>query len=154
MSIRRHLVGRALRNRLLDLPQGPREWVFTGAESLTRALQESGFQPAAEDQPRLARRGRIEQGRLYLETGPEVRIEDELALAPLTIDALAEDESGRLIDPHGGREHLDEGLLRHPSPLFGHDILNLLRVALAGAELRQWGFRLAHGTHGLMKRMA
>ena len=154
MTIRRYLVGKAVRNRLLDLPEGPRDWVFTGADSLTQALEQSGFAPGPGDRVRIARRGRLEENRLRIEETPEARIEDELALADLGIHALAMDENGHLIDPFGGEEQLQEGLLRHASPWFAHQPAQVLSLAVTGAELARWGFHVAHGTYGLLKRMA
>ncbi len=154
MTIRRYLVGKAVRNRLLDLPEGPRDWVFTGADSLPQALGQSGFTPAPGDRVWLARRGRLEENTLRIEETPEAGIEDELALADLGIHALAMDENGHLIDPFGGEEQLQEGLLRHASPWFAHQPAHVLSLAVTGAELARWGFHVAHGTYGLLKRMA
>ena len=154
MTIRRYLVGKAVRNRLLDLPEGPRDWVFTGAGSLAQALGQSGFTPGPEDRVRIARRGTAVDGVLHIEETPDATIEDELALADLGIHALAMDENGHLIDPFGGEEQLRDGLLRHASPWFAHQPAHVLSLAVTGAELARWGFHVAHGTYGLLKRMA
>jgi tRNA nucleotidyltransferase (CCA-adding enzyme) len=86
--------------------------------------------------------------------GPDVTLEQDLRRRDLTINALALDETGQLIDVCNGREDLDEGLLRHISPAFVEDPVRLLRVARFAAKLGQWGFRVAHGTYGLMKKLA
>jgi tRNA nucleotidyltransferase (CCA-adding enzyme) len=86
--------------------------------------------------------------------GPDVTLEQDLRRRDLTINALALDETGELIDPYHGREDLDEGLLRHITPAFTEDPVRLLRTARFAAKLGQWGFRVAHGTYGLMKKMA
>jgi tRNA nucleotidyltransferase (CCA-adding enzyme) len=51
-------------------------------------------------------------------TGPEVSLADDLARRDLTVNAMAEDRSGELIDPFGGREDLAENVLRHVSDAF------------------------------------
>ncbi len=87
-------------------------------------------------------------------SGPDVTLEQDLLRRDLTINALALNPAGQLIDVCNGREDLDEGLLRHISPAFVEDPVRLLRIARFAAKLGQWGFRVAHGTHGLMKKMA
>jgi tRNA nucleotidyltransferase (CCA-adding enzyme) len=89
-----------------------------------------------------------------VETGPGVTLEEDLARRDLTVNAMAKDEQGRLIDPHGGRADLAEGVLRHVTPAFVEDPVRLLRIARFAARLGRWGFRVSHGTFGLMKRMA
>jgi len=93
----------------------------------------------------------------YSETDPEDALsclKDELAHRDLSIHAMAMDDAGNLIDPYGGQQDLEEGLLRHTSPAFTSKQENILSTAVAGAELSHWGFRIAHGTYGLLKKMA
>jgi tRNA nucleotidyltransferase (CCA-adding enzyme) len=89
-----------------------------------------------------------------VESGPEITLEQDLRRRDLTINALAMDEAGNLIDICHGREDLDKGVLRHITPAFSEDPVRLLRIARFAAKLGQWGFRVAHGTHKLMKQMA
>ncbi len=161
-----YLVGGALRDRLLNLPVRDRDWVVTGA-TRDRMLA-LGFRavdaefpvfihPDTGDEYALARR-ETKTGPGYkgftVEAGPEVSLEEDLIRRDLTINALAEDESGLLIDPFGGRDDLDDGVLRHISPAFVEDPVRLLRVARFAARLGRWGFRVAHGTHKLLQRVA
>jgi len=160
------LVGGAVRDELLDLPVKERDWVVTGAtekEMLDRGFEQLDARfpvfrhPATGDEYALARRER-KSGPGYkgfeVYAGPDVTLEEDLVRRDLTINALARDEAGRLSDLFGGLEDLDAGLLRHVSPAFTEDPVRLLRVARFAAKLGRWGFRVAHGTQGLLRRMA
>ena len=161
-----YLVGGAVRDRLLGLPIAERDWVVVGARP--EQMLAAGYRRADEDFPvflhpqtgeehALARR-EIKTGPGYkgfaVDAGPDVTLEEDLVRRDLTINAMAEDASGTLIDPYGGRSDLDAGLLRHVTPAFVEDPVRLLRVARFAARLGQWGFRIAHDTHGLMRLMA
>lgn len=89
-----------------------------------------------------------------VEYGPEISLERDLLRRDLTINAMAMDEMGHLIDICGGREDLDNGLLRHITTAFTEDPVRLLRIARFAAKLSRWGFRVAHETHALMKKMS
>ncbi len=160
-----YLVGGAVRDRLLGLPVVDRDWVVVGATPAYMLAQ--GFQPLPGDFPvfrhpetgeeyALARR-ETKTGRGYhgfsVETGPDVTLEEDLSRRDLTINAMAEDEQGVIIDPFHGREDLDQGLLRHVSSAWVEDPVRILRIARFAARFDPWGFRVAHGTHGLMKQM-
>ena len=164
--MRIYLVGGAVRDRLLGLPVRDRDWVVVGATEAEMLQQ--GFRRADSDFPvflhpqsgeeyALARR-ETKTGPGYrgfsIEAGPEITLEQDLIRRDLTINAIAEDEAGNLIDPFAGQQDLDAGVLRHVSPAFVEDPLRLLRVARLAARLGRWGFRLSHTTHGLMQRMA
>ena len=161
-----YLVGGAVRDELLDLPVSERDWVVVGASP--EQMQEQGYRrldaafpvflhPESGDEYALARTER-KTGPGYkgfeVEAGPEITLEQDLLRRDLTINALARDEAGNLVDVCNGREDLDEGLLRHITPAFSEDPVRLLRVARFAAKLGCWGFRVAHGTHALMKKMA
>ncbi len=160
------LVDGAVRDELLDLPVKERDWVVTGATE--KEMLDRGFErldarfpvfrhPVTGDEYALARRER-KTGPGYkgfeVYAGPDVTLEEDLVRRDLTINALARDEAGRLIDLFGGLEDLDAGLLRHLSPAFTEDPVRLLRIARFAARLGRWGFRVAHGTQGLLRRMA
>src|SRR4029077_18395943 len=81
---------------------------------------------------------------------PEVTLEADLARRDLTINAMARDDAGRLIDPHGGEGDLRAGLLRHVSPAFVEDPLRVLRVARFAAR---FGFAVAPETARLMREL-
>jgi tRNA nucleotidyltransferase (CCA-adding enzyme) len=163
--MRTYLVGGAVRDALLGLPVTERDWVVVGATA--DQMLALGFRPVPGDFPvflhphsgeeyALARR-ETKTGPGYrgfrVETGPDVTLEEDLARRDLTINAMAQDEHGALLDPFGGRDDLDAGLLRHVTPAFAEDPVRLLRVARFAAKLGQWGFRLAHGTHRLLRSM-
>jgi tRNA nucleotidyltransferase (CCA-adding enzyme) len=161
-----YLVGGAVRDELLGLPVHERDWVVVGATP--RQMGELGYRqvdaafpvflhPETGEEYALARTER-KTGPGYkgfaVDAGPDVTLAQDLLRRDLTINALARDESGNLVDVCGGREDLDQGLLRHITPAFVEDPVRLLRVARFAAKLGQWGFRVAHGTHGLMRQMA
>ncbi len=161
-----YLVGGAVRDRLLGLPGSDRDYVVTGAtpEQMT-AL---GYKPVGRDFPvflhpqthaeyALARterkHGRGHQGFVF-HTGAEISIEDDLIRRDLTINAIAEDSDGRLIDPYNGRADLEQRILRHVSPAFAEDPLRVLRVARFAARLAPFGFQIAAETMALMRQIS
>jgi tRNA nucleotidyltransferase (CCA-adding enzyme) len=161
-----YLVGGAVRDKLLGVPIGDLDYVVVGATE--RQMLDQGFRrldaafpvflhPESGDEYALARRER-KTGPGYkgfaVDAGPDVTLEQDLARRDLTINALALDESGNLIDPFGGKMDLEQGLLRHITPAFSEDPVRLLRAARFAAKLGRWGFRPAHETHALLKRMA
>jgi tRNA nucleotidyltransferase (CCA-adding enzyme) len=81
---------------------------------------------------------------------PEVTLEDDLARRDLTINAMARDDDGRLIDPYGGERDLRAGVLRHVSVAFAEDPLRVLRV---GRFAARFGFQVAPETEGLMREI-
>jgi tRNA nucleotidyltransferase (CCA-adding enzyme) len=160
-----YLVGGAVRDELLGLAVAERDWVVVGAD--TAAMRAKGFVPADRDFPvflhpetgeeyALARR-EVKSGEGYrgfdVYAGPDVTLEEDLRRRDLTINAMARDERGLVIDPYGGRDDLDAGLLRHVSPAFVEDPLRVLRVARFAARLGRHGFHVAHATHRLMRDM-
>jgi tRNA nucleotidyltransferase (CCA-adding enzyme) len=160
-----YLVGGAVRDRLLGYPCSERDWVVVGAtpDEMIRA----GFRPVGRDFPvflhpetgeeyALARTER-KSGRGYhgftFHTDPGVTLEEDLARRDLTINAIAEDEDGTLIDPYRGREDIERRLLRHVSPAFAEDPLRVLRIARFAARYHHLGFRVAEETTALMRMM-
>src|SRR5207249_9346772 len=79
---------------------------------------------------------------------PDVSLEADLQRRDLTINAMARDESGNLIDPYQGQRDLGRKTLRHVSPAFAEDPLRVLRVARFAAR---FGFRVAEETLALMR---
>ena len=160
--MKKYVVGGAVRDELLGLAVADRDWVVVGATPEDMARQ--GFRPVGKDFPvflhpetheeyALARTER-KSGRGYrgftVYSAPDVTLEDDLARRDLTINAMARDEAGRLIDPYGGEKDLREGVLRHVSEAFEEDPVRILRVARFVARL---GFRIAPETQQLMRRM-
>lgn len=164
--MRVYLVGGAVRDQLLGLPVKERDWVVVGTtpeEMLARGFRRADAEfpvflhPESGEEYALART-EVKTGPGYkgfrVDAGPEVVLEQDLLRRDLTINALARDESGEIIDPWGGRKDLEGGLLRHITPAFCEDPVRLLRVARFAAKLGQRGFRVAHATHALMREMA
>ncbi len=160
-----YLVGGAVRDRLLKLPVDERDWVVVG--STPGALRAAGFRqvdpefpvfrhPETGEEYALARREtKVAKGYrgFEVDVAPDVTLKEDLARRDLTINAMALDDQGRLIDPYGGREDLEQGLLRHVTPAFVEDPVRLLRIARFAARFGPFGFRVAHSTHRLMKAM-
>ncbi|TVS11881.1 MAG: multifunctional CCA addition/repair protein [Wenzhouxiangella sp.] len=134
-------VGGSVRDRLLGLEPGDRDWVVVG--SSPEEMIARGFRPVGRDFPvflhprsgeeyALARTER-KQGRGYhgfvFHTGPEVTLEADLARRDLTINAMALTGDDRLIDPYNGRIDLELGVLRHVSDAFREDPVRILRLA-------------------------
>ncbi len=160
-----YLVGGAVRDKLLGLPVTERDWVVVGATP--EEMIELGFIPVGKDFPvflhpetkeeyALARTER-KTGHGYkgfaFHASPDVTLEQDLHRRDLTINAMAEDEDGTLIDPCGGQDDLQIGMLRHISPAFAEDPVRILRVARFAARFAPYGFRVAHGTNALMRKM-
>lgn len=160
-----YLVGGAIRDRLLGLPVYDRDWVVTG--STPEEMEALGFKAVGRDFPvflhpetheeyALARSERkIGPGYhgFRFHASPEVGIEDDLRRRDLTINAMAEDEDGHLIDPFGGRRDLERRLLRHVSPAFAEDPVRILRLARFAARFATMGFTIAPETREIMHRM-
>jgi tRNA nucleotidyltransferase (CCA-adding enzyme) len=157
-----YVVGGAVRDELLGLPVADRDWVVVGAtvEDMIRL----GYKPVGKDFPvflhprtqeeyALARTER-KSGRGYkgftVYAAPEVTLEEDLRRRDLSINAMARDEHGALIDPFGGARDLAAGVLRHVSEAFAEDPLRILRVARFAAR---YGFRVADETMALMRGM-
>jgi tRNA nucleotidyltransferase (CCA-adding enzyme) len=86
-----------------------------------------------------------------LHSGPDVTLEEDLRRRDLTINAMARDESGGLVDPYGGRADLQAGILRHVSAAFAEDPVRVLRVARFAARFDS--FSVAPETMALMRQM-
>ena len=160
-----YLVGGAVRDRLLGLEVKDRDYVVVGATP--EEMVANGFRPVGADFPvflhpetkeeyALARTER-KTGRGYkgftVYTAPDVTLEDDLQRRDLTINAMAEAADGTLIDLFGGAEDLRNGVLRHVSAAFAEDPVRILRVARFAARFARWGFKVAHDTNTLMRRM-
>ncbi len=159
------LVGGAVRDRLLGLPVKDNDWVVTGATP--EIMLKTGFKPVGKDFPvflhpktgeeyALARTER-KSGKGYhgfhFYAAEDVTLEDDLQRRDLTINALAEDENGNLIDTVGGEKDLKLRLLRHVSPAFAEDPVRILRIARFLARFSSLGFSIADETMQLMKTM-
>ena len=157
------LVGGAIRDKLLDFPSNEKDWVVVG--STPEEMINLGYRPVGQDFPvfihgqtgeeyALARTER-KSGRGYkgftFYASSEVTLEQDLVRRDLTINAMAEDSEGNLIDPHGGQRDLKAKVLRHVSDAFVEDPLRVLRVARFAARYHHLGFKIAAETQQLMK---
>ncbi|EJL6366763.1 multifunctional CCA addition/repair protein [Vibrio cholerae] len=161
-----YLVGGAVRDQLLQLPVYDRDWVVVG--SSPQAMLAAGFQAVGKDFPVFLHPNSKEEhalARTERKTGvgytgfachyaPDVTLEDDLLRRDLTINAMAQDNSGQLIDPYGGQRDLAAKVLRHVSPAFMEDPLRVLRVARFAAKLHHLGFTVAEETMQLMAKIA
>ncbi|MHA6999815.1 multifunctional CCA addition/repair protein [Aeromonas schubertii] len=163
--MRVYLVGGAVRDRLLGLPQGDRDHVVVGAtvqQMLDLGYQQVGrdfpvfLHPRTQEEYALARTER-KQGHGYTgfvcHAAPDVTLEQDLLRRDLTINAIAEDDDGTLVDPYHGQRDLALRVLRHVSPAFGEDPLRVLRVARFAARFHAQGFTIAPETLALMRQM-
>jgi tRNA nucleotidyltransferase (CCA-adding enzyme) len=161
--MKRYLVGGAVRDALLGLPIGDRDWVVVGADP--DELRAAGYIAVGRDFPVFLDPETREEhalARTERKTAPGyhgfvfhadrgVTLEDDLLRRDLTINAIAEDEDGTVIDPHGGRRDLADKVLRHVSPAFAEDPVRILRVARFAARFGD--FRVAPETEALMRAM-
>ncbi len=162
-----YLVGGAVRDRLLGLDAGDRDWVVVGATQ--QEMEARGFKAVGRDFPvflhphtgeehALARTER-KSGRGYrgfvVDADPSVTLEQDLQRRDFTINAIACDEdSGTLVDPWGGTRDLQARVLRHVGPAFVEDPLRVLRAARFMARFAPLGFTLAPETAALMREIA
>lgn len=164
-NLKIYLVGGAVRDDLLGLPVKERDWVVVGATPAD--LLARGFQPIGKDFPvflhpqtreeyALARTERKTAPGYHgftVRTGTEVALEDDLLRRDLTINAMARDTQGHLIDPYHGQRDLAARWLRHVSPAFAEDPVRILRVARFSARYVSLGFQIAPETLTLMRDM-
>ncbi len=160
-----YLVGGAVRDKLLGIEPRDRDWVVIGAspeQMIAMGYQSVGkdfpvfLHPETKEEYALARTERKTAPGYHgftFHAAPDVTLEEDLRRRDLTINAMAEDSEGNIIDPFGGREDLEHGRLRHVSNAFSEDPVRILRIARYAARYAKWGFRVAHGTHALMKKM-
>lgn len=158
-----YLVGGAVRDELLGRPAGDRDWVVVGATPIE--MLDAGFVPVGRDFPvflhpqtheeyALARTERKTAPGYHgfaFHAAPEVTLEDDLARRDLTINAMAREEDGTLVDPYGGQRDLAERVLRHVSPAFAEDPVRILRLARFAARFDD--FSIAPQTMQLMREM-
>jgi tRNA nucleotidyltransferase (CCA-adding enzyme) len=160
-----YLVGGAVRDQLLGYPIKERDYVVVGAspeEMLKQGFRLIGkdfpvfLHPKTHDEYALARTERkIGPGYKGFScyAAPDVTLEDDLLRRDLTINAMAQNSSGHIIDPFQGQKDIDNKMLRHVSPAFSEDPVRILRVARFMARFSPLGFRVAKETMELMKAM-
>ncbi len=157
-----YLVGGAVRDELLGYPVSERDWVVVGArpqDLLDLGYQQVGkdfpvfLHPKSKDEYALARTER-KQGHGYtgfaVDCDPSVTLEEDLLRRDLTVNAMARDTGGGIIDPYGGQRDLAARVLRHVSDAFVEDPLRVLRTARFAARYAHLGFSVAPETIALM----
>jgi tRNA nucleotidyltransferase (CCA-adding enzyme) len=160
-----YLVGGAVRDQLLNIKPLERDWVVVGScpeEILKKGFKQVGkdfpvfLHPKTKEEYALARTER-KQGRGYYgfvcNASAEVTLEEDLMRRDLTINAIAQDEKGNLIDPFRGVEDLNNRILRHVSPAFVEDPVRVLRLARFAARFHSLGFTVAEETRTLIYSM-
>ena len=160
-----YLVGGAVRDQLLDYPHNEKDWVVVGAtpdDMIARGYQQVGkdfpvfLHPETKEEYALARTERkTAPGYKGFEVHADVDVtlEDDLMRRDLTINAIARDENGNIIDPFNGTQDVHDRILRHESPAFSEDPVRILRVARFAARYLHLGFNVADETMQLMKDM-
>lgn len=164
-SIKTYLVGGAVRDELLGYPFHEKDWVVVGAtiaDMVTAGYQQVGkdfpvfLHPETKEEHALARTERKTAAGykgFEVHASPDVTLEDDLIRRDLTINAIAKDENGELIDPHNGVDDINNKILRHVSSAFAEDPVRILRVARFFARYAHLGFSIAESTMRLMKEM-
>lgn len=162
MSVQIYCVGGAVRDRLLGLPVKDHDWVVVG--STPEAMVAQGYQPVGRDFPvflhpktheeyalaRTERKTSVGYKGFAVYAAADVTLEQDLQRRDFTINAIAEDDKGNLIDLHGGQNDLRAGILRHVSGAFNEDPVRILRAARFSAR---FGFTIAPETLTLMREM-
>jgi len=149
----------------LGRPVKDRDWVVVGANP--EELIAQGFQSVGKDFPVFLHPESKEEyalARTERKTAPgyagfvfhanaDVSLEDDLKRRDLTINAIAQDDKGKLVDPYNGQQDLHDRVLRHVSPAFAEDPVRILRIARFAARFADLGFKIADETFALMKEM-
>ncbi|MEM8546865.1 MAG: multifunctional CCA addition/repair protein [Pseudomonadota bacterium] len=160
-----YLVGGAVRDRLLGLPVKDRDWVVVGATP--EDMSARGFRQVGHDFPvflhpetgeeyalaRTERKTGSGHQAFAFDTTASVTLEEDLERRDFTINAIAETSDGQLVDPYGGRQDLDDRVLRHISPAFSEDPLRVLRAARFAARFAAEGLTIAPETLQLLANM-
>ena len=160
-----YLVGGAVRDELLDYPHKEKDWVVVGATP--EDMLDAGFQQVGKDFPvflhpetkeeyalaRTERKTSPGYKGFDVHATPDVTLEQDLLRRDLTINAIAKDETGEIIDPFNGLQDIHDRILRHVSPAFAEDPVRILRVARFAARYLHLGFIVADETMQLMKQM-
>jgi tRNA nucleotidyltransferase (CCA-adding enzyme) len=161
-----YLVGGAVRDRLLGLPPGDRDFVVVGAT--VEQMLAAGYRQVGRDFPvflhpdtgeehalaRTERKSARGHTGFVVHADPSVTLQDDLRRRDFTINAIAEREDGALVDPFGGVRDIEDRVLRHVGDAFVEDPLRVLRAARFMARFASLGFRVAPETLALMRDMA
>ncbi len=160
-----YLVGGAVRDALLGYPFHERDWVVVGASPAQ--MQSEGFIQVGKDFPvflhpktkeeyalaRTERKTAPGYAGFAFNTSADVTLEEDLARRDLTLNAIAQNSNGDLVDPYGGQQDIKARILRHVSPAFSEDPVRILRLARFAARYHHLGFTVAEETQQLMAKM-
>ncbi|WP_374382594.1 multifunctional CCA addition/repair protein [Thermomonas sp.] len=164
--VRTYLVGGAVRDDLLGLPAGDRDFVVVGAT--TQDMLAAGFRQVGRDFPvflhpetgeehalaRTERKAGRGHAGFVVHADPTVTLVEDLRRRDFTLNAIARADDGALVDPFDGVRDLQDRVLRHVGPAFVEDPLRVLRAARFMARFAPLGFRIAPETLALMRAMA
>jgi tRNA nucleotidyltransferase (CCA-adding enzyme) len=160
-----YLVGGAVRDELLGIPVKERDWCVVGATS--EEMLRLGYRRVGKDFPvflhpetgeeyalaRTERKTSAGYHGFHFDTSPDIGIEDDLGRRDLTINAIARESDGTIIDPYNGRADIEAKLLRHVGEAFSEDPVRVLRVAKFAARFSTIGFSIAAETMAKMQSM-
>ncbi len=160
-----YLVGGAVRDQLLNRKVKERDWVVVG--STPEAMLAQGYRQVGKDFPVFLHPETSEEyalARTERKTAPgyhgfaihasaDVTLEEDLLRRDLTINAIAQNNDGSLIDPFNGQQDLQDRVLRHVSPAFAEDPVRILRLARFAARFAHLNFTVADETMQLMRAM-
>ncbi len=159
------LVGGAVRDQLLNYPVTEKDWVVIG--ETPESMLSNDFQQVGKDFPvflhpktreeyalaRTERKTAVGYTGFKVYSDPNVTLEADLIRRDLTINAMAMDATGAIIDPYNGQQDLKQRIFRHVSPAFSEDPVRILRVARFAAKYAHLGFKIAPETLELMRSM-
>lgn len=160
-----YLVGGAVRDKLLNRAVKDRDWVVVGATP--EYMLQHGYQSVGADFPvflhpktneeyalaRTERKTAKGYNGFECDASQHITLEQDLLRRDLTINAMAMDQQGKIIDPYNGQRDLEDRILRHVSDAFVEDPLRVLRVARFAARFNSLGFTIAPETMELMKTL-
>ena len=160
-----YLVGGAVRDKLLGLTPREKDWVVVG--STPEEMLNQGYKQVGKDFPVFLHPDTHEEyalARTERKTAPgykgfefhadkDVTLEQDLLRRDLTINAIAEDSDGNIIDPYNGHQDLQNKKLRHVSDAFNEDPVRILRVARFAARFASIGFSIDESTNEHMRQM-
>lgn len=165
MTMKIYTVGGYVRDQLLGIPSKDKDWVVVGATP--EQMDKLGYSAVGKDFPvflhpetkqeyalaRTERKTAVGYTGFSFNTSVDVTLEDDLIRRDLTINAIAQDDNGNIIDPYNGKQDLEKRILRHVSPAFVEDPLRVLRVARFAARFAHLGFTIADETLALMQEI-
>lgn len=154
--MKRYLVGGVVRDRLLGLEIKDLDWLVT--ETTPEQLIQNGYKQVGRDfpvflHPKTKEEYALPRADRNTPGDGTVTLEQDLARRDLTINAMAMDEEGVIIDPCNGQQDLNDRILRH-TPAFRDDPIRVLRLARFAARFHSIGFKIAAETKQLIQDMA